>query len=150
MKRFISRIYVRRTFFNSLIVCCWMISIKLFKVVANVTNPPLCSGDLAVPRGQKSHTFTAILAVFAPQSTWRHKPWKGLLEHFSHPMDVSTKILHNFLVNGKGPGSYIKNKPKKELQRDGVILLSFPLCWIYNIQIQRKSLSKKYGPCNFI
>ena len=39
---------------------------KLFKVVANVGNPPLCSGVFAVPSGRKCHTFTVILAVFAP------------------------------------------------------------------------------------
>ena len=44
----------------------WMISIKLFKLVANVRNPPLCSDVTAVPSGPKSHTFTVILAVFAP------------------------------------------------------------------------------------
>ena len=42
-----------------------MISIKLFKVVANVGNPPLCSGVMVVPSGPKSHAFTVILAVFA-------------------------------------------------------------------------------------
>ena len=51
-----------------------MISIKLFKVVANVRNLPLCSRVIAVPSGPKSHTFTVILAVFAPQLRWRHKP----------------------------------------------------------------------------
>ena len=50
-----------------------MISIKLFKVVANVGNPSLCSGRIAVPSGPKSHTmtFTVILVVFAPQPRWR-------------------------------------------------------------------------------
>ena len=56
----------------------WMISVKLFKVVANAGNPPLCSGVIAVPNGPKSHTFTVILAVVALQPRWRHKPWKGL------------------------------------------------------------------------
>ena len=44
----------------------WMISIKLFEVVANVGNPLLCSGVIAVPSGPKSHTLTVILAVLAP------------------------------------------------------------------------------------
>ena len=39
---------------------------------------------LAALQGQsqsrpKSHTFSVILAVFAPQPRWRQKPWKGLL-----------------------------------------------------------------------
>ena len=38
-----------------------MISINLFKVVANVGNPPLCSGVIAVPSGPKSQ----------PQPRWR-------------------------------------------------------------------------------
>ena len=42
-----------------------MISINIFKVVANVGNLPLCSGVIAVQSGPKSHTFTVILAVFA-------------------------------------------------------------------------------------
>ena len=29
-------------------------------------SPPLCSGVIAVPSGPKSHTFTVILAAFAP------------------------------------------------------------------------------------
>ena len=82
-RRFIIRIYAaRRTFFNRLISIEWMISIKLFKVVANVGNPPLCSGVIAFPSGPKSHTLTVILAVFAPQPRWRHqrhKPWEGQL-----------------------------------------------------------------------
>ena len=44
-----------------------MISMKLLKMVANVGNPPVCSGVIDVPSGPKSHTFTVILAVFAPQ-----------------------------------------------------------------------------------
>ena len=55
----------------------WMISIKLFKVVAVVGNPTLCS-SVAFQSGPKSHTFTVILAMFAPQPRWCHKPWKGL------------------------------------------------------------------------
>ena len=41
-----------------------MISIKLFKVVAVVGNPTLCS-SVAFQSGPKSHTFTVILAMFA-------------------------------------------------------------------------------------
>ena len=63
-----------------------MISIKLFKVAANVGNPPLCSGVIAVLSGPKSHTLTVILAVFAFQLRWRHKPWKSLVHVYSpHP-----------------------------------------------------------------
>ena len=53
---------VRRTFFIASFSVEWMISIKLswLKVVANVGNPPLCSGVMAVSRGPKSHTFTVI------------------------------------------------------------------------------------------
>ena len=56
-----------------------MIPIKLFKVVANVGNPPLCSGVIAVQNGPKSHTFTLILAMFASQPRWRNKPLKSTL-----------------------------------------------------------------------
>ena len=49
-----------------------------FKIHFRCGNPTLCSGVIAVPSGPKSHTFTVILAVFAPQPRWRHKPWKGL------------------------------------------------------------------------
>ena len=48
------------------------------KVLLHCGNPPLCSGIIEVPSGPKSHIFTVILAVFAPQPRWRHKPWKGL------------------------------------------------------------------------
>ena len=44
------------------------------KIHFHCGNPPLCSGVMAVPSGPKSHTFTVILAVFAPQARWRHKP----------------------------------------------------------------------------
>ena len=47
--------------------------------MANVGNPPLCSGVIAVQNGPKSHTFTLILAMFASQPRWRNKPWKSLL-----------------------------------------------------------------------
>ena len=42
-------------------------------------SPPLCSAVIAFPSGPKSHTFTVILAVFAPQPRWPRKPWKGPL-----------------------------------------------------------------------
>ena len=61
-----------------------MISINIFKVVANVGNLPLCSGVIAVPSGPKSHTFTVILAVFAPQPRWRHKLWKVLFDEWAY------------------------------------------------------------------
>ena len=60
-----------------------MISIKLFKVAANVGNPPLFSGVIAVSSGPKSHTLTVILAVFASQPRWRHKQWKSLFHVYS-------------------------------------------------------------------
>ena len=59
-----------------------MISIKLFKVVANFGNPPLCSGVIAVQNGPKAHKFTLILVMFASQPRWRNKPLKSLLEPF--------------------------------------------------------------------
>ena len=60
MRRFIIRIYGRRGTFSR------MNDIKkLFKVVANVGNPPLCSGVITVQNGPKAHTLTVILAVFA-------------------------------------------------------------------------------------
>ena len=37
-----------------------------FKIHFCCGNPPLCRGFIAVPSGPKSHTFTVILAVFAP------------------------------------------------------------------------------------
>ena len=80
MIRFLIRIYGRRYFFFY-----WMNGIYKtpFKVVENVGNPPLCSGVIAVPSGPKSHTLTVILAVFAPQPRWRHKPWKSLFPVYS-------------------------------------------------------------------
>ena len=76
MRRFIIRIYERRTFFIASFSVEWMISIKLswLKVVVNVGNPPLCSVVMAVSSGPKSHTFTVIsviLTVFAPRARWR-------------------------------------------------------------------------------
>ena len=50
-----------------------------FKIDFCCGNPPLWSGVIAVPNGLKSHTFTVILAVFAPQPRSRHKPWKSEL-----------------------------------------------------------------------
>ena len=44
----------------------WMISIRLFNVEANVGNLPLSSGITAVQSQPNSHTFTVILAVYAP------------------------------------------------------------------------------------
>ena len=38
-----------------------------FKIHFRCGNPPLCSGVIEVPSGPKSHTFTVILALFAPQ-----------------------------------------------------------------------------------
>ena len=37
-----------------------------FKIHFRCGNPPLCRGFIAVPSGPNSHTFTVILAVFAP------------------------------------------------------------------------------------
>ena len=51
--------------------------------MANVGNPPLRSGVIAVPSGPKSHTFTVILAVIASQPRCRHKPWKSLFHVYS-------------------------------------------------------------------
>ena len=50
-----------------------------FKVHFRWGNLDLCSGVIAVPIGPNSHTFTVILAVFAPQPRWPCKPWKGPL-----------------------------------------------------------------------
>ena len=77
MRSFTIRIYGRRTLFNSLILC-WMKSIKLFKVVALMLEIRLFVRALWRFQGgqTKSHTFTVILAVFAPQQRSR---WKGLL-----------------------------------------------------------------------
>ena len=50
-----------------------------FKVHFRWGNLDLCSGVIAVPIGPNSHTFTVILAVFAPQPRWPRKPWKGPL-----------------------------------------------------------------------
>ena len=41
-----------------------------FKLHFRWGNLDLCSGVIAVPVGPKSHTFTVILAVFAPQPRW--------------------------------------------------------------------------------
>ena len=55
MRRFIIRIHTDVV--PSLIALYsveWMISLKLFIVVANVGNPSLCSGFIAIPSGPKS------------------------------------------------------------------------------------------------
>ena len=39
----------------------WMISIKLFQVVVNVGNLPVCSGITVVQSWPKSHRFTVIV-----------------------------------------------------------------------------------------
>ena len=39
----------------------------------------LCSSITKVSSGPKSHTFTAMLAMFSTQPRWRHKSCKGLL-----------------------------------------------------------------------
>ena len=57
-----------------------IISVQIFfKTHFRTGNPPLCSCIMAVSSGPNSYTFTVILAVFAPELRWRHKPWKGLL-----------------------------------------------------------------------
>ena len=44
-----------------------IISVEMyFKIHFHCGNPPLCSDVIAVQSGTKSHTFTVILAVFAP------------------------------------------------------------------------------------
>ena len=95
MRRFIIRIYGRRSnvlpHLRALFSVEWVISIKLFKVVANVGNPPLCSE----PRysGSKWARIPYIhcnFTVFAPPPRWRHKPWKGL---FLSDSDLNAKII---------------------------------------------------------
>ena len=81
----IRRVWNLRSF---TVVITWISSLYFMRIITvqmslkihfRCENPPLCSGVIAVPSGPKSHTFTVILAVFAPQPRWRHKPWKGLL-----------------------------------------------------------------------
>ena len=74
-----------------------MISIKLFKVLANVRNPPLCSGVIAVPNGPKSHTFTVILAVFAPSQAGIINREKG---YFIVPLLHHINLLNFFNALG--------------------------------------------------
>ena len=58
-----------------------IISVEMyFKIHLHCGNPPLCSDVIAVQSGTKSHTFTVILAVFAPQPRWCHKLGKDLLQ----------------------------------------------------------------------
>ena len=57
-----------------------MLEIRLFVV----------SGVTAVPSRPRSITFTVILAVFAPQPRWRHKPWKGV---FLFDSRVNAKMI---------------------------------------------------------
>ena len=73
IRRFIIRIYGRHTLF----FVEWVISIKLFKVVAKVGHPSLFSGATAVQNRPKSHTFTVNFTVFAPQTRWRWKTVEG-------------------------------------------------------------------------
>ena len=57
-----------------------MISIKLFKVVANVGNPSLCNGATVVQSRPKSLTFTVNLAGLPPSQDAGQKPWEGLFK----------------------------------------------------------------------
>ena len=65
-----------------------------FKLHFRCGNPPLCSGVLAVPSGPKSHTFTAILAVFAPSQD-------GVINrekvYFIYDVICLNVFLHNFM-----------------------------------------------------
>ena len=59
-------VYGRRNL-NLFVSFMEIISVQMsFKLHFRCGNPPLCSGVIAVPNGPKSHTFTVILAVFAP------------------------------------------------------------------------------------
>ena len=83
MWRYIIRIYEFRTFFNN-VIFCWMNDIN--KTIQS-------SGVIAVPSGPKSHTFTVILAVFALQPRWHHKPWKGLFTSWVRHMTGASSEL---------------------------------------------------------
>ena len=58
MRRCIIRIYGRHTFLMALFSVKWMISIKLFKVVAKVGNLSLFSGARAVQSRPKSQSYS--------------------------------------------------------------------------------------------
>ena len=95
MRRFIIRIYGRRSnvlpHLRALFSVEWVISIKLFKVVANVGNPPLCSEPrCSGSKWAKIPYIHCNFTVFAPQPRWRHKPWKGL---FLSDSDLNAKII---------------------------------------------------------
>ena len=82
MRRFIIRIYRRRTFFSSLIFC-WMNDINKNIWGSGKFWKSAClhgrySGFLS---GPKSRTFTVIFSEFVRQPRWRHKPWKGLFHY---------------------------------------------------------------------
>ena len=96
-----------------------MISIKLFKVVANVGNPPLCSGVIAFPSGPKSHTFTVILAVFAPQPRWRLKlkSFYAVINLYVLHILNSTKERHIYEALIMGSCPWVKKKKKKKGKR---------------------------------
>ena len=64
--------------------------------MANVGNPPLCSGVIAVPSGPKSNTFTVILAVFTPQPRLHHK---GLISAYFRGMHYM--LAHHIVVQHK-------------------------------------------------
>ena len=107
-----------------------MVSINLFKVVANVGNPPLCSGVIAVPSGPKSNTFTVILAVFAPQPRLHHK---GLICLFSFNSALySTKVGYNTLICFCNKINW--NRGKLKLRKS--------IIWIYE---KRPTVKKRFA-----
>ena len=69
--------------------------------MANVGNPPLFSGVIAVPSGPKSNTFTVILAVFAPQPRLHHKGliclYRGMHYMLAHHIVVQHKLNEHCL-----------------------------------------------------
>ena len=90
------RLYSANLFICAFFFICLFISLSLlilffsnrslgtffhrFRIPFPFPDSGFCVLVLPVPSGPKSHTFTVILAVFALQPRWRHKPLKGLFD----------------------------------------------------------------------
>ena len=82
-----------------------IISVQMSFKIQN-GNPPLFCLVIAVSSRPKSHTFTVIFSVLAPQPRWHHKSWKGLLRvHFLVRLRRSTRSSKTGFISSLLTGS---------------------------------------------
>ena len=118
-----------------------------FKVHFRWGNLDLCSGVIAVPIGPNSHTFTVILAVFAPQPRWPRKPWKGPLiiyatQQWKKKSECNNTLtfIHLYLAANKVNREFefaTKNRMKflRFLKNTSALAISLPLYSLATPQI---------------